>query len=254
MQPADVEKYGLNHVGWYPTLWFPEVQRDAINFPTGPTDDEVHAALFRLIQTGSIEVRKTAGMACVVVNDPTPEVLEDIRTNSESEYELELSEGARRQLLAALERSKVPVRDHFELFAHGVSFDVDTYLKSAPLEFDLVWHRGEGCYRSNGVARLLGNGAIVSLADQQRIAVEFLSANRDSLMALARFPGVETFILGLQFNIELTEGLVGSCLSPSAVLMSQAQEIGISPTFYIDLNRPGEPPHYRFSDELFLKG
>ena len=41
--------------------------------------------------------------------------------------------------------------------------------------------------------------------DQQRLATEFLASNRDALRELAKFPGVTTFILGLQYNIELED-------------------------------------------------
>jgi hypothetical protein len=39
MHPADVEKYvlgSLDHVGWYRSCWFPQVQRLSLNFPDGP--------------------------------------------------------------------------------------------------------------------------------------------------------------------------------------------------------------------------
>jgi len=86
------------------------------------------------------------------------------------------------------------------------------------------------------------------------MAVEFLSAHCDALRALAKFPGVETFIVGLQLNIEVTAGLLGFPISPSAQRMWHALHIGISPTFYVVLNRPGDPPPYEFSAELFLQG
>lgn len=257
MESADVQKFvllSLDHVGWFPESWFPKVQREAINFPTEPTDDEIHSALFRLIQAGSLEITKTVGTSSARMSDPTPEVLEDLRTNGESAYKLELNERVRQQLHDALDRARVPARGHFELFAHGDSFDVDTYLKLAPLDFDLVWHRREGGHPTSGVGRVLGNGAVIPLSEQQRIAAEFMSANRDSLRELGTFPGVETFNLGLQFNMELKEGLKGFCLAPSAMLMRHALEIGISPTFYVVLNRPGEPPAHGFSLELFLQG
>jgi hypothetical protein len=257
MESSDVQKFvlwSLDHVGWFPELWFPKVRREAIDFPSEPTDDEIHTALIRLIQAGSIEITKTVGTSSVRVRDPNPEVLEDLRTNGESDYKLELNERVRQQLHDALDRARVPLRGHFELFAHGDSFDVDAYLRSAPLDFDLVWRRREGGRPMSGVGKLLGNGAVIPLSEQQQIAAEFMSAKRDSLRELASFPGVETFILGLQFNMELKEGLMGFCLAPSAILMRHALEIGISPTFYVVLNRPGEPAAHGLSLPLFLHG
>jgi hypothetical protein len=246
--------WSLDHVGWYRELWFPHVQRDAINFPEGPTEDEIHRALFRLIQAGSLEITKLVGTSSVRVSDPTAEVLEDLRTNSRSEYQVELNEKVREQLHAALERSKVPPRGHFELLAHGGGFDVDAYLKSAPFEFDLVWHRSQGGRPTSGISRLLGDGALISLPEQQRMAAEFLSANRNSLRELARFPGVENFILGLQCNIQVRDGLRGFALAPTPELMRLALDISISPTFYVVFNRPGEQPAQGFSLKSFLEG
>jgi hypothetical protein len=235
-------------------LWFPQVRREEINFPPEPTDGEIHSALFSLIHAGSLEITKTAGSSSVRVSDPTPEVLEDLAKNAESDYTLELSESARQQLHAALDRARVPARGHFELFAHGESLDVDAYLKSAPLEFDHVWRRREGGRPTSGVSRLLGDGAVIQLSDQQRIAAEFMSAHLDSLRNLASFAGVKYFVLGLQFNVDLTQGAKGFCLAPSEALMRQALEIGISPTFYVVLKRPGEPTRHGFSLEAFLQG
>ncbi|HVK13755.1 MAG TPA: hypothetical protein VM597_33740, partial [Gemmataceae bacterium] len=75
---------------------------------------------------------------------------------------------------------------------------------------------------------------------QQQIAVEFLSANRDALKGLAQYPGVATFVLGLQCHVELSPGTIGFCKDPSAWLMWHCLDIGISPTFYVTLDRQPE--------------
>jgi len=124
MQPADVEKYvlmALDHVGWYRSCWFPQVQRESLNFPGGPTDEEARAALFRLIRAGAVEAGKTVDGTFVRVSDPIPDVLADLETNAKSAYDLQLSEEAVRQLHAALERGKLPCRGHFQILAHGES-------------------------------------------------------------------------------------------------------------------------------------
>lgn len=257
MDPTDIRKFvlwSLDHTGWFPELWFPQVRRELINFPSEPTDDEIHAALFSLIETGSLEITRAVGDCSIRVVDPAPEVLEDLRSKGRSEYALELSEQAGQQLRAALERARVPLRGHFEIFAQGSSFNVDAYLELAPFDFDKVWRRSEGGRPASGVGKVLGNGAEIPLSEQQRIAGEFMSANRDSLRKLASFPGVETFILGLQFNFEVKDGIKGFCLAPSAALMREALEVGISPTFYVVLHRPGEAPAHGFSVERFLEG
>jgi hypothetical protein len=135
------------------------------------------------------------------------------------------------------------VMNEFRLFAHGVAFDSDAYLAEAPLTFDGVWHKGEAGNdhpKSSGVSKALGDGRAVSIVEQEQIAIEFLSANREALKGLATYPGVTTFILGLQYHIRLDEGTIGFCLSPSARLMSQALDIGIAPIYYVTLDRRHE--------------
>jgi hypothetical protein len=102
------------------------------------------------------------------------------------------------------------------------------------------------------VGKRLGDGAVIPLDEQQRIAVEYLSTNRNALRELVKFPGVTTFILGLQYNIELYEGLRGFCMGPSPTLMGHALDVGVHPTFYVVLNRPGDADH-GFSLETFLQ-
>jgi len=130
--------------------------------------------------------------------------------------------------------------NHFGLFAHGESFDPDAFLAATTLRFDEVWHKGDkgrGHPRSNGVRKILGDGITTPLHEQERIAIDYIVANRDGLKALARAPGVAAFILGLQYHIVLDESTVGFCMGPSAGLMSRALDIGIEPIFYVTLDR-----------------
>ena len=64
-----------------------------------------------------------------------------------------------------------------------------------------------------------------------------LSANREALKALSQYPGVTTFVLGLQYHIVLDESTAGFCVGLSSLLMWHALDIGIEPTFYVTLDR-----------------
>lgn len=126
--------------------------------------------------------------------------------------------------------------NEFRLFAHGVDFDVDAYLATAPLKFDGVWRKGESGHnhpKSNGVFKLLGDGRTVPIFEQERIAIEYLSANRDGLKALSRNPQVTTFILGLQYHILLESDIIGFSMGLSAELMRNCLDVGISPMYYV---------------------
>lgn len=255
MQPADIEKFvlwSLDHAGWFPHLWFPKVRREHINFPDGPTDAEIHSALFQLIRKGCVTFSSPAGSTPISADDLRPEILGEVQANGQPTYRLDLEEGVREQLHAAIDRSRVPTRGHFEVFALGREFDVNKYLTSTSLDFDNVWHSSERGRPTSGVGKRLGDGAVVPFDEQQRIAVEFLSANSAALRELAKFPGVTTFILGLQYNIELKEGSLGFCVDPSPRLMWHALDVGVRPTFYVVFNRPGEADH-GFSLEAFLQ-
>ena len=133
--------------------------------------------------------------------------------------------------------------NEFRLFAHGVAFDSDAYLAEAPLKFDGGWHKGEAGNdhpKSSGVFKVLGDGRTVPLFEQEQIAIEFLSANREALKALATYPGVTTFILGLQYHIKLDESTIGFCVGPSSQLMSHALDVGLEPIYYVTLDRRHE--------------
>ena len=136
----------------------------------------------------------------------------------------------------------------FRLFAHGREFDVDAFLATTTLRPDHVWHRGDqrrdACVESrhptSGVEYELGDGRTLTLPEQEKIAIEYLSANQEALRVLAKWPGVTTFILALQYQLELGPGTFGFTIRPSALLMEHALAVGVSPTFYVWLDRRRE--------------
>jgi hypothetical protein len=140
------------------------------------------------------------------------------------------------------------IPNDFRVFAHGAAFDADAYLTVTTLQPDYVWRKGDqrryACVESkhltSGVEIVLGNGLVVPSLEQERIALNYLQAHRTELQALATFPGVETFILGLQYICKLDEGLVGFALRVSADLMREAVAIDIEPTHYVHLQRSRE--------------
>ena len=136
--------------------------------------------------------------------------------------------------------------NEFVLFAHGEAFDVDGFLATTTLRPDYMWRRGDqrryACVESkhptSGVEFVLGDGRTVPFWEQEEIAIGYIKAHRDELRALARFPGVETFILGLQYVYELDESIIGFCMGPSSRLMWHALDIGVVPSYYVTLDRP----------------
>ena len=94
--------------------------------------------------------------------------------------------------------------------------------------------------RSSGLDICLHEGRPPPLPEQQRIAIAYLSANRDALAALVHFPGVETVILALQYPIEVRPNLGAFSLTPARRLSKLALELAIDPTFYVWLERSGQ--------------
>jgi hypothetical protein len=134
------------------------------------------------------------------------------------------------------------------LFAHGEAFDADAFLESTTLRPDRVWRRGDqrrySCVASHhptsGVEFVLGDGLIVPLLEQERLAVSYLKSHRDELRALARLPGIDTFILCLQYRTAFGSNVSEFCLSPSARLMWHCLDVGCRPTYYVALARLSE--------------
>ena len=137
------------------------------------------------------------------------------------------------------------IRNEFRIFAHGSAFDVDAILAATRLRPDYVWRRGDqrryACVESrhptSGIEFVLGDGRAIPVPEQEQIAIAYIQEHQDELKALSRFPGVETFILGLQYICELDEGVIGFCLGHSTRLMQHALGVGLEPTFYVGLNR-----------------
>ena len=143
---------------------------------------------------------------------------------------------------AALGRLSRGVNE-FRIFTLGEAFDIDAYLATTKLQFDGLWRKGEAGNdhsKSNGIAKVLGDGQQITWIDQEAIAIEYLSTNRDALRALAEFPGVTTFKLGLQYNFPLQANSMGICMGPSAELMWHLLDTGIDLNFYVVLDHTQE--------------
>jgi hypothetical protein len=84
---------------------------------------------------------------------------------------------------------------------------------------------------------LLAIGPELAFCEQDRLAAEFLEANREALGALRRFPGARYVFVGLHFRIEVRAATVGAAVLISPRLMRSAGEIGLEVTVYVDLDR-----------------
>jgi hypothetical protein len=78
------------------------VFREAVNMPAGPPDEEIQAALLRLIDCNFIEVGTWNGES-FAVEPATPEVLKDLRRNPGTDFYLR----TRADVWAALSGEKV---------------------------------------------------------------------------------------------------------------------------------------------------
>jgi hypothetical protein len=129
--------------------------------------------------------------------------------------------------------------ERLHILAHGETLDVDAFLANSTLRPDFVWRRKAPV--TSGVEFFLGDGRALRLCDQENIAITYLRAHRDQLRAIAAFPGVDAFILGLVYIAKLEEGVTGGALDWPANLMQSALDVGITPIHYITYDRPSKP-------------
>jgi hypothetical protein len=135
--------------------------------------------------------------------------------------------------------------DNFRFFALGEDFDVDAFRTKYSLVPRYVWRKGEqqrnSCtespYPSSGIEFALGNETELPFATQQALAIAFIQRHRETLRALADFPGVTHCALGLEYVTSFEDNVVCFCLSASTKLMRLLAEIGFELTHYVKLER-----------------
>ena len=130
--------------------------------------------------------------------------------------------------------------ERFHIFAHGEAFDVDAFLATSKLHPDYVWRRGHR--ETSGIEIFLGDGRAIRLVDQEEIAIAYLKTHRDELRALAHFPGLDTFILGLVWICKADH--TGFSVGPSARLMWHALDVGVLPLYYGTIDGRGTAGHH----------
>ncbi len=102
----------IDHIGWYGQLWFPTVHRNTMDFPDGPSDDEVHTALFSLVESGVLEVWRVHGDEETRIETPPPEVIAELRKHStETEIILQIEPEALEELHANERRRWIEIRN-----------------------------------------------------------------------------------------------------------------------------------------------
>ncbi|HET9409991.1 MAG TPA: hypothetical protein VFO39_22330 [Candidatus Sulfotelmatobacter sp.] len=223
---SELEAYivqSIDHVGWYPYLWFPVVAREALNFGSDDREEDVHVAIVSLIERGGLVPKQ-----------------ESVDDNPPGWYPapglLEAAEHKMREI-----RSRLPppfpdrFSERFHIIAHGDKFDVDAFMATSSLRPDYAWRRGPS--GTSGIELFLGDGRQINLPDQEDIAIEYLTTHRDELRVLAEFPGVDTFILGLVWICKPEH--TGFCVGPSAELMRHALDVGILPFYYVTIDERG---------------
>jgi hypothetical protein len=129
--------------------------------------------------------------------------------------------------------------ERLHIIAHGERFDVDAFLEKSKLRPDFVWRREAP--ETSGVEFFLGDGRVMSQAEQERIAVEYMKMHHDELLATAGLPGADAFILGLVYIAKLGGGATGAALDWPRELMLKAAEIGITPIHYVTYDFPKQP-------------
>jgi len=128
--------------------------------------------------------------------------------------------------------------ERLHIIAHGERFDVDAFLRESTLRPDFVWRREAPV--TSGIDFFLGDGRAIGPRDQESMAITYLKAHRDELRAIAEFPGVDAFILGLAYIAKLEDHIFGAALHWSRELMLAALDTGITPVHYVTYDRPNK--------------
>jgi len=124
------------------------------------------------------------------------------------------------------------------LRASGATFDVDGFLKKSPFRPAVVYRKGHRRRpASRGAQAASGFNLVVSDSDdplekQVAYAVTFLNSQREEILRLARFGGVET--IALDFGVPQNEIATRSARFPSDLLLAAgALGIDIHVSFYL---------------------
>jgi hypothetical protein len=126
-----------------------------------------------------------------------------------------------------------------QFFASGVTFDVDGFLAATGLHCDRVFRCGEkygsgGWPRDHsGFNRWLADESELSLEQQFEVAARFLNENREALSRLRAWPGLDTAMLALIPDLEVTRSVICTKLYafPASLVHSCAElrlELGLA--------------------------
>ena len=89
-----------------------ETQIQTVNFPDGPSDDEMHAALFSLIDSGVREVWRVSADDEMRLEKPSAETIQQVKKHStETEVTLEIKNGVVDELRANERRKWIEIRN-----------------------------------------------------------------------------------------------------------------------------------------------
>ncbi len=123
------------------------------------------------------------------------------------------------------------------LRASGGAFDVDAYLKGSRFKPDIVYRKGQRRRpASRGAQKASGFNVLISDSDESKeqvvAAMKFLRDNRDELLRLIRFGGVEAAIIDL--SCPQREYLARTAHLPSELLTAAgALGLDIEVSFYL---------------------
>lgn len=89
----------------------------------------------------------------------------------------------------------------FKFYAIGKGFDVDSYIGQYKIDYSRTWDKDK--YEHSGLVKYLGNEYMLDIYEQEKIAYEYMKANKDALKALVNFKGIDLAMLSLSCEIQL---------------------------------------------------
>lgn len=101
----------FHHNEWHPSLWFPTIQRDVVNFPDGVHDQEVQSCVLDLIRSGLIQVGRWEGAEFRSIEEILLGTIDELRSDPQTEFFLRTKPEVYEEIASAERKRWLEIRN-----------------------------------------------------------------------------------------------------------------------------------------------